>query len=118
MQRAKAPASVCCSRPCRSPSRRAARLLPPNRSRRSMQLGVPASELVLLVVALLAAGLLAGFLAGLLGIGGGGVLVPVLYEVYHVLDVDPAIRMHMALGTTLAIILPTSLKSFAGHRAR
>ena len=83
-----------------------------------MQFGVPASELTLLVVALLAAGLLAGFLAGLLGIGGGGVLVPVLYEVFHVLDVDPSIRMHMALGTTLAIILPTSLKSFAGHRAR
>lgn len=83
-----------------------------------MQFGVPASELALLVVALLAAGLLAGFLAGLLGIGGGGVLVPVLYEVFRVLDVDPSIRMHMALGTTLAIILPTSLKSFAGHRAR
>lgn len=83
-----------------------------------MQFGIPAAEIALLVVALLAAGLLAGFLAGLLGIGGGGVLVPVLYEVFHVLDVDPAIRMHMALGTTLAIILPTSLKSFAGHRAR
>ncbi len=45
-------------------------------------------------------------------------LVPVLYEVFRVLDVDPAIRMHLVLGTTLAIILPTSLKSFAGHRAR
>ena len=83
-----------------------------------MQFGIPAGEIALLVVALLAAGLLAGFLAGLLGIGGGGVLVPVLYEVFHVLDADPTIRMHLALGTTLAIILPTSLKSFAGHRAR
>jgi uncharacterized membrane protein YfcA len=46
------------------------------------------------------------------------VLVPVLYEVFRILDVDPAIRMHMVLGTTLAIILPTSLKSFAGHRAK
>ena len=64
------------------------------------------------------AGLIAGFLAGLLGIGGGGVLVPVLYEIFGVLDVDPAIRMHMALGTTLAVILPTALKSFAGHRAK
>ena len=83
-----------------------------------MLLGLPASELALLILALLVAGLLAGFLAGLLGIGGGGVLVPVLYEVFRVLDVDPAIRMHLVLGTTLAIILPTSLKSFAGHRAR
>jgi uncharacterized membrane protein YfcA len=54
----------------------------------------------------------------LLGIGGGGVLVPVLYEVFRVLGVDESVRMHLVLGTTLAIILPTSLKSFAGHRAR
>ena len=50
---------------------------------------IPAGELVLLVAALLVAGLVAGFLAGLLGIGGGGVLVPVLYEVFRILDVDP-----------------------------
>ena len=83
-----------------------------------MDFGIPAGEIALLIAALLVAGVAAGFLAGLLGIGGGGVLVPVLYEVFRVLDVDPAIRMHLVLGTTLAIILPTSLKSFAGHRAR
>ena len=83
-----------------------------------MLFGMPAGELVMLVAALILAGLAAGFLAGLLGIGGGGVLVPVLYEVFRILDVDPTIRMHMVLGTTLAIIVPTSLKSFAGHRAK
>ena len=83
-----------------------------------MDLGVSAGEVALLVAALLAAGLVAGFLAGLLGIGGGGVLVPVLYEVFGILDVDPSVRMHLALGTTLAVILPTALKSFAGHRAK
>ena len=83
-----------------------------------MLFGIPAGELVLLVAALIVAGLVAGFLAGLLGIGGGGVLVPVLYEMFRILDVDPAIRMHMVLGTTLAIIAPTSVKSFAGHRAK
>ncbi len=83
-----------------------------------MIFGLPAGELALLILALLAAGVIAGFLAGLLGIGGGGVLVPVLYEVFRVLDVDSDVRMHLALGTTLAIILPTSLKSFAGHKAR
>lgn len=83
-----------------------------------MTFGLPAGELALLIVGLLAAGLVAGFLAGLLGIGGGGVLVPVLYEVFRALDIDPAIRMHLVLGTSLAIIVPTSLKSFAGHRAR
>jgi len=83
-----------------------------------MNLGVSAGELALLVAALLAAGLVAGFLAGLLGIGGGGVLVPVLYEIFRALEVDPAIRMHLTLGTTLAIIAPTALKSFSAHRAR
>jgi uncharacterized membrane protein YfcA len=83
-----------------------------------MEIGLPASELALLIIALLVAGVVAGFLAGLLGIGGGGVLVPVLYEVFRVLDVDESVRMHLVLGTTLAIILPTSLKSFAGHRER
>ncbi len=83
-----------------------------------MEIGLPASDLALLIFALLVAGVVAGFLAGLLGIGGGGVLVPVLYEVFRVLDVDESVRMHLVLGTTLAIILPTSLKSFAGHRAR
>ena len=83
-----------------------------------MLFGLPAGELIMLVAALVVAGLVAGFLAGLLGIGGGGVLVPVLYEVFRILDVDPAIRMHMVLGTTLAIIAPTSLRSFAGHRAK
>ena len=84
----------------------------------AMLFGIPAGKLAMLVAALIVAGLVAGFLAGLLGIGGGGVLVPVLSEVFRILDVDPAIRMHMVLGTTLAIIAPTSLKSFAGHRAK
>jgi len=83
-----------------------------------MYVDVPASELALLIAGVLAAGLAAGFLAGLLGIGGGGVVVPVLYEAFRALDVDPAVRMHLVLGTSLAIIVPTSLKSFAGHRAR
>lgn len=83
-----------------------------------MHLGVPAGELALLIAGLMAAGLIAGFLAGMLGIGGGGVLVPVLYEAVRYLDVDPSLRMHVVLGTTLAVIVPTSLKSFAGHRAR
>jgi uncharacterized membrane protein YfcA len=83
-----------------------------------MPLSMAWADLALLIAALLAAGVVAGFLAGLLGIGGGGVLVPTLYEVFRVLDVDPAVRMHLVLGTTLAIIVPTSLRSFAGHRAR
>jgi uncharacterized membrane protein YfcA len=83
-----------------------------------MDLGVSAGALVLLMLALTGAGLLTGFLAGLLGIGGGGILVPVLYEVMGTLGVETAIRMHVAVGTSLAVIIPTSLKSFSAHRAR
>jgi uncharacterized protein len=83
-----------------------------------MELGVPPGELAVLVVALLAAGSVTGLLAGLLGIGGGGILVPLLYELFGALGVDDAIRMHLAVGTSLAVIVPTSLRSFAAHRAR
>jgi uncharacterized protein len=83
-----------------------------------MTLGIPAGELALLLCALLAAGFLTGLLAGLLGIGGGGILVPVLYELFGALGVDETIRMHLSVGTSLAVIIPTSLRSFAAHRAR
>ena len=83
-----------------------------------MDLGIPAGEVALLLAALLAAGFVTGLLAGLLGIGGGGILVPVLYELFGSQGVDEAIRMHLAVGTSLAVIIPTSLRSFAAHRAR
>jgi uncharacterized membrane protein YfcA len=83
-----------------------------------MDVGVSAGELAALTGALLAAGFATGFLAGLLGIGGGSILVPVLYEVFGSLGVAEAVRMHLAVGTSLAVIVPTSLRSFAGHRAR
>jgi uncharacterized membrane protein YfcA len=81
-----------------------------------MDPGIPAGELALLLGALAAAGFVTGLLAGLLGIGGGGILVPVLYELFGSLGVDDAIRMHLAVGTSLAVIIPTSLRSFAAHR--
>jgi len=80
--------------------------------------GVSLSELAVLVGALLAGGLLTGFLVGLLGVGGGGIMVPVLYEVFAALDADPVIRMHLAVGTALLVMIPTSLRSFMSHRAR
>jgi uncharacterized membrane protein YfcA len=83
-----------------------------------MDPGIPTGDLALLLGALVAAGFATGLLAGLLGIGGGGVLVPVLYELFGSLGVDKAIGMHLAVGTSLAVIIPTSLRSFAAHRAR
>lgn len=77
-----------------------------------------AAELVLYAVMLLGAGLVSGLLAGLFGIGGGAVLVPVLYELFGALGVDEAVRTHLAVGTSIAVIVPTSLRSFLAHRRR
>lgn len=68
--------------------------------------------------AMLATGALSGVLAGLLGIGGGIVIVPVLTSVLAALGVDEAIRVHIAVGTSLATIVPTSLSSARAHHLR
>ncbi len=72
----------------------------------------------LLAGALAATGAVAGVLAGLLGVGGGIVIVPVLYHVFTGLGIDEAVRMHLAVGTSLATIVPTSIRSALAHRAR
>lgn len=74
--------------------------------------------LIGLVAALLATGVVAGILAGLLGVGGGIVIVPVLYHLFTLLQVDPSVRMHVAVGTSLATIIPTSISSALAHRRK
>jgi len=76
------------------------------------------SELVWLAVGVAASGLLTGILAGLFGVGGGGVIVPVLFEVFRILDVPDAVRMQLCIGTSLAIIVPTTLRSYRAHNAK
>lgn len=71
-----------------------------------------------LALALALSGLVAGFVAGLLGVGGGIVVVPVLFHVFTALGIDESVRMHLAVGTSLATIVPTSLRSTLAHRAR
>jgi uncharacterized membrane protein YfcA len=73
---------------------------------------------IVLGVAMLATGAVAGVLAGLFGIGGGIVIVPVLETALGFLGVDPAIRMHVAVGTSLATIIPTSISSALAHYKR
>ena len=76
------------------------------------------SFLLWLVPLLAIAGVVSGILAGLLGVGGGIVIVPVLYHVFSYLEIDDAIRMHLAVGTSLATIIPTSIRSVRAHQKR
>jgi uncharacterized protein len=80
--------------------------------------GVPVSELVWLAVAVMAVGVVTGLLAGLFGIGGGAVIVPVLFEVFRLLGVPEEVRMQLCVGTSLAIIVPTTVRSYRAHRAK
>jgi uncharacterized membrane protein YfcA len=82
-----------------------------------LMFGVPVGELGVLALAIAGGGVLTGVLAGLFGIGGGGVIVPVLYEVFRALGVSEDIRMQLCVGTSLAIIVPTTFRSYFTHRA-
>jgi uncharacterized membrane protein YfcA len=83
-----------------------------------MVTGLNASELLELAALLVAVGALAGFLAGVFGIGGGAILVPVFYECFRLAGVPLAVRMPLCVGTSLAIIIPTSIRSYRAHHAR
>ena len=73
------------------------------------------NELVNLIFVLAAAATVAGFMAGLLGVGGGIIMVPALYYAFSVLEFDLVTRMHLSVGTSLAIIIPTSIISTKTH---
>jgi uncharacterized protein len=84
----------------------------------SMAFGLPIAELLWLTLAILGAGIVTGLLAGLFGIGGGAIIVPVLFEVFRLFDVPDQVRMQLCIGTSLAIIIPTTIRSYLAHRAK
>ena len=83
-----------------------------------MTFDVPIGELAVLAGVLVAAGLVTGVLAGLLGIGGGSIVVPVLYESFRTVGVAEDLCLHLAVGTSLAIMVPTSFRSALAHHAK
>jgi uncharacterized protein len=81
-----------------------------------MNLGLPVAELLMLAGLIILAGVITGILAGLFGIGGGALIVPVLYEVFTALGVADEVRFPLCVGTSLAIIVPTNVLSYRTHR--
>jgi uncharacterized membrane protein YfcA len=75
-------------------------------------------DLLTLAAMMLLTGAVGGVIAGLLGVGGGIVIVPVLDLVLAALDVDSAVRMHVAVATSLATIVPTAISSSRAHHAK
>lgn len=73
------------------------------------------AEAPLIIPSLLLLGGVSGILAGLLGIGGGIVLVPGLYHLFLYMGYEPSNLMHLAVGTSLAVIIPTGLSSARAH---
>src|ERR1700743_2417193 len=80
--------------------------------------GLSESGIVELGLLLIATGALSGFLAGLFGIGGGAVLVPGFYECFRLAGVPLEVRMPLCVGTSLAVIIPTSISAFRAQYLR
>jgi uncharacterized membrane protein YfcA len=76
------------------------------------------SEYGYLLVVLLLTGALVGFLAGLFGVGGGAISVPAFYEVFLRLGYSADLAMPIAVGTSLAVIIPISISSALGHKRK
>jgi uncharacterized protein len=80
--------------------------------------GIPLNELAFVIIGLLAGGVATGLLAGLFGVGGGAIIVPVAYSVFGLMGVAEELRMPLSVGTSLAVIIPTSIQSFRAHKAK
>ena len=83
-----------------------------------MLFGISVGELALLAGAILIAGIISGLLAGLFGIGGSTVVIPVVYEIFRLLEVPDEVRMQLSIGTALAVTVPTTMRAYFAHRAK
>lgn len=83
-----------------------------------MGIETPLADLLMMAAAVVASGIIMGFLSGFFGIGGGGVAVPILYELFRLAEVPDDVRMQVAVGTSLAIMIPTTWRSAAAHRTK
>ncbi len=79
--------------------------------------GFSLEQFLPLAFALICAGAVTGTLAGLFGVGGGAIIVPILYQTFVIIGVPEEVRMPLTVGTSLAVIVPTSVRSYLAHRA-
>jgi uncharacterized membrane protein YfcA len=80
--------------------------------------GLDIGTLLAIAGMLALAGAATGVLAGIFGVGGGAISVPILFFAFGLIGVTEAVAMPLAVGTSLAIIIPTSIKSARGHYAK
>ena len=73
------------------------------------------SQIIFILVIMTLSAVSVGFMAGLFGIGGGLITVPVLYYIFNFIGLDQSFTMHLAVGTSFAIIIPTSISSIITH---
>lgn len=83
-----------------------------------MELFADPQTLIAMAASLAGAGVAIGILAGLFGVGGGAISVPVFFEIFGALGYPPEIAMPLAVGTSLAVVIPTSISSARGHHRR
>ena len=73
------------------------------------------SQIVFIFLIMIVSAMHVGFIAGLFGVGGGLITVPVLFYIFNYINLDQFFIMHLAVGTSFAIIIPTSIISTMTH---
>ncbi len=73
------------------------------------------SQIIFIVTAMIASAIVTGFMAGFFGIGGGLIMVPILFYLFNFSGIEQTYIMHLALGTSFSIIIPTSIISTMTH---
>ncbi len=73
------------------------------------------NQIIFIIISMAVSAVPVGFMAGLFGIGGGLITVPVLFYIFNSVGLDQSLIMHLAVGTSFAIIIPTSISSVITH---
>ena len=73
------------------------------------------NQIIFIVSVMVVSAIIVGFMAGLFGIGGGLIMVPVLFYVFSFFGIDQTFVMHLAIGTSFSIIIPNSIISTITH---